>query len=133
MEGNVLAGMGRVARARGDATRAHTLLAAALTALHDVGDVGAMPRVLYTRAALAADAGGFERAVRLAAAAAKLDEIVGSLEWPAVLRERDSWLGATRALPAPGPKARRRHWRRQSPMRWRRPLTLDPPADTGYV
>lgn len=96
LEANVLGGMGRVARAQGNAAMACRLLAAALTAYHEVADPGAMPHVLYTCAAVAADAGQLDRAVRLAAAASRVTEIVGSQEWPSIQREIESWLPAAR-------------------------------------
>jgi hypothetical protein len=96
LEGNVLVAIARVARARGEAATARSLLSAALTAYQEVGDPAVMPILLYTCAAMAADAGQLERAVRLAGAAARLSELVGSQEWPALLRELDSWLPAAR-------------------------------------
>jgi non-specific serine/threonine protein kinase len=97
MVGVVLGNMGRVARARGDLAGARALLAETVTVLDDVGDLGPMPQMLYTLAAVDADVGRIERAVRLQAAATKLEEIVGTRVWPANLRERDSWLGRARA------------------------------------
>jgi hypothetical protein len=96
MLGAVLAALGRVARARGDATPAHALLAEAVTALGDPGDVAVMRLVLSTWAALFADLGQCERAVRLAAAAARLDDLDGSQTWPTIRRERDAWLNPVR-------------------------------------
>jgi non-specific serine/threonine protein kinase len=91
----VLGNMGRVARAQGNLARA--LLGETVTALRDVGDLGPMPQMLYTLAAVDADAGWFGRAVRLQAAAMQLEEVVGIRVWPANRRERDGWLEHARA------------------------------------
>lgn len=96
LEGNVLIAMARVARAQGEAATARSLLSAALTAYREVGDPAVVPNLLYTWAAIAADGGRLERAVRLAGAAARVSELVGSQEWPTLLREVDSWLPAAR-------------------------------------
>jgi hypothetical protein len=54
---------------------------------------------MYTVAALDADAGRLEAAVRLAAAAANLEESLGVRAWPVIHHERDAWLEpARRAL-----------------------------------
>jgi tetratricopeptide (TPR) repeat protein len=99
LSANVLTAMGRVARARGDAAQARASLVEALISHRDVGDVGQLPHVMYTLAALDADAGRLDDAVRLAAAAAKLEENLGSRVWPVIVRERDAWLvPARRAL-----------------------------------
>jgi predicted ATPase len=95
LEGNILMAMARVARAQGKASTARSLLAEASTAYQQVGDPGPMPGFLTTCAAVAADAGHFERAVRLAALAARLMEVVGIQERTA-LRELNSWLPAAR-------------------------------------
>jgi non-specific serine/threonine protein kinase len=99
MSANVLTAVGRVARARGDSAQARASLAEALVFHQDVGDAGQMPHVMYTVAALDADVGRLEDAVRLAAAGAKLEESLGTRVWPVILRERDAWLEpARRAL-----------------------------------
>jgi hypothetical protein len=56
-----------------------------------------MPQMLYTLAAVDADEGRLERAVRLQSAATSLEEIVGTRVWSANRRERDVWLGQARA------------------------------------
>lgn len=48
-------------------------------------------------AGIDADAGEVERAVRLAGAAAAVNEAMGTRTWPFVLRERDAWLGRARS------------------------------------
>jgi predicted ATPase len=106
--GVVLWGQARVARARGDAAGAHALVAEALTAHGEVGDTGVVPQMLYVLAALDADAGRLERAVRVAAASATWQESIGSRAWPVILRERDAWLGPAR--PALGDEAFARAW-----------------------
>jgi hypothetical protein len=53
--------------------------------------------MVYTLAAVAADAGGLEHAVQLQAAATTLEERVGTQVWPANRRERDGWLGPAHA------------------------------------
>ncbi len=54
---------------------------------------------MYTRAAVAADERAFEEAVRLASAAASLNDFLGSQQWPATLRDIEQWLPrARRAL-----------------------------------
>ena len=99
LEGAVLVGMARVARARGDLDTARGLLVDAWHAFREVGDPGVMTQLLYTRAALAADKPAFQEAVRLASAAARLNELLGSQQWPATVREIDQWLPrARRAL-----------------------------------
>jgi tetratricopeptide (TPR) repeat protein len=95
--GNVLAAIARVMRARGDTGAAPTLLLEALTRFVDIGDLGPVPSVLYTLAAAAADEQRLERAVRLQAAATRVEETVGARVWPAYRRERDTWLGRARA------------------------------------
>jgi ATP/maltotriose-dependent transcriptional regulator MalT len=108
MEGNVLTGLSRVARARGDAARAGALAAEALIAFGAVGDRAAMTNPLYTLAALTADEGALDRAVRLAAATSRLQRLVGAHGWPSILRERDAWL--TPARHALGEPAFNRAW-----------------------
>ena len=96
MEGVVLLALGRVAHARGDLAVAYTLATRALTAHHDLGDVGHQPLMLCVIAAIDADAGRAERAVRLASAAAVANQALGTRTWPVVLRERDAWLERAR-------------------------------------
>jgi len=95
--GVVLVSMARVARVRGDAVTTHALVAEALTLHGQVGDIGFVPHMLYVLAALDVDVGRLERAVRVAAAAATLQESIGSRAWPVTLRERDAWLGPARS------------------------------------
>lgn len=49
MIGVVLGNMGRVARARGDLAQARAMLVDSVIAGRDIGDLGLMPQVLYTR------------------------------------------------------------------------------------
>ena len=88
--------LGRVAHARGDLAVAYTLATRALTAHHDLGDVGHQPLMLCVIAAIDTDAGRAERAVRLASAAAVANQALGTRTWPVVLRERDAWLERAR-------------------------------------
>lgn len=108
MAGVVLMGMSRVDRLRGHAARARTLIVEAMHAFGEVGDVGQIPQTLHVLASLEADDGQLARAVRLAAAAAKLGEVLGSRPWPVTLRERDAWLGPARG--ALGDEAFARAW-----------------------
>ncbi len=99
LEGTVLVGMARVARGRGDLETAHRLLEEAWRAHQEVGDPGVLSHLMYTRAAVAADERAFEEAVRLASAAASLNDFLGSQQWPATLRDIEQWLPrARRAL-----------------------------------
>lgn len=97
MTGTVLGNMGRVARASGDLGAARALLAESVITIRDIGDLGLLPQMLYSLAAVDADGGQFEQAVTLQAAAAKLEETVGTQVWPANRRERDGWLGLAQA------------------------------------
>jgi tetratricopeptide (TPR) repeat protein len=108
MAGVVLMGMSRMARLNGHATRAHTLIVEAMQAFGEVGDVGQIPHTLHVLASLDADDGRLARAVRLAAAAAKLSDLLGARAWPVTLRERDAWLVPAR--PALGEEAFDRAW-----------------------
>ena len=101
LAGNILCALARIARTRGDATRARASLAEALISHRAVGDVGQQAHMMYTLAALHADAGQLEDAVRLSAAAARVEEQLGIGVWPVIRRERDAWLEpARRALAA---------------------------------
>ena len=97
MAGVVLMGMSRVARLAARAARARSLIIEAMQAFGEVGDVGQIPHTLHVLASLDADEGQLARAVRLAAAAAKLADLLGARAWPVTLRERDAWLVPTRA------------------------------------
>ena len=94
----VLGNMGRVARARGDLAAARAVLAESVVALRDVGDPGPIPQMLYTLAAVHADEGSLGGAMRLQAAATKLEEVVGTSVWPANRRESEGWLERARAV-----------------------------------
>jgi len=98
MIGVVRLALGRVARAQGDLGGARALVAEALRLHGQVGDVAIVPQMLYVLAALDADAGRLERAVRLAGAASALGENRGTRVWPVTLRERDAWLVPTRSV-----------------------------------
>jgi len=99
MVANVLAGLARVARARGDAVEACALLAEALSAHRDSGDPMSVVVALHTLGATEAMAGRLARAVQVVTAATTMAESLGFRVWPALLRERDEWLGpARRAL-----------------------------------
>jgi hypothetical protein len=64
MECNVLVGLARIALGESDDETARELVTQASTACHEVGDDGLMVHVLYTRAAVAAEMGRTEQAVR---------------------------------------------------------------------
>jgi len=96
MIGVVRLAMGRVAQARGDLSGARALVAEALSLHCQVGEVGHVPHMLNVLAAIDADAGRSERAVRLAGAAVALGEAMGTRVWPVILRERDAWLKPAR-------------------------------------
>jgi len=96
LRGNVLVAMARVARARGDLSTASELVKQAWSAHQQVGDPGALAILLSTKAAIAADAAQFEKAIRLASFADRINALLGSQEWPSVVRERQSWWHAAR-------------------------------------
>jgi hypothetical protein len=104
---------GRTLRAaRGDAARARASLAEALISHRAVGDVGQLPHMMYTLAGLDAVAGRLEDAVRLASAAANVEQRMGIQVWPVVRRDRNAWLGpARRAL---GDERFARHWEKRA-------------------
>jgi hypothetical protein len=83
--------MARVARARGDLSSARELVKQALSAHQQVGDPSVFSILLSTKAAIAADAAHFDEAVRLASAADRVNALLGSREWPSVVRERQKW------------------------------------------
>jgi predicted ATPase/transcriptional regulator with XRE-family HTH domain len=89
--------LGRVARHRGAPLQARELLVESISALRDLGDLGLMPQMLYTLAAVDADFGHMERAVRLQAAAHHMEQVVGTEVWPVHRQERDSYLGMVRS------------------------------------
>jgi hypothetical protein len=97
MAGVVLVAMSRVARLAAHAARARTLIIEAIHAYGEVGDVGQIPQSLHVLASLDADDGQLDSAVRLAAAAAKLANLLGATAWPVTLRERDAWLTPARS------------------------------------
>jgi predicted ATPase/DNA-binding XRE family transcriptional regulator len=97
MAGTLLRTMGRIARLRGDTSSARAFVGESLVAFGEVGDYGEVPSVLNVLAALDADGGQLERAVRLVAAAATLADRMGIQMIPAFLRERDAWLEPARA------------------------------------
>jgi non-specific serine/threonine protein kinase len=94
--GNVLIAMARIARARGQVDLARALLAEALELHRAVGDVGQQAHMMYTLAALDADDGRLDDAIRLAGAAARQEERLGVRVWPVIRRERDAWLEPAR-------------------------------------
>jgi non-specific serine/threonine protein kinase len=94
--GNVVCNMARIERARGQVDFARALLAEALTLHRAVGDVGQQGVQMYVLAAIDADAGRLEAAVRLAGAADKQEERLGVRMWPVIHREGDAWLEAAR-------------------------------------
>jgi non-specific serine/threonine protein kinase len=96
MIGVTLQAMGRAARAMGDRARARALIAEALALHTQVGDSGHVPQMLYHLAAIAAEGGQLERAVRVAASASKMSEEMGTRVWPVIQRERDAWLEPAR-------------------------------------
>jgi predicted ATPase/transcriptional regulator with XRE-family HTH domain len=93
----LLGTLGRVARLRGSFTEARGLLVQAVTALRDLGDLAVLPQMLYTLAAVDADRGHLEHAVRLQAAAQHMEQSVGTEVWPVYLQERDSYLDMVRS------------------------------------
>jgi hypothetical protein len=84
MIGVTLQAMGRAARAMGDLTRACVLIAEALALHTQAGDFGHVPQTLYHLAALDAERGRFERAVRVAASAWSMSDEMGTRVWPVV-------------------------------------------------
>jgi hypothetical protein len=96
--GNVLIALVRIARARGEPARARASLAEAIVSHRNVGDVGQIAHMTYTLAAVDADAGQLEDAVRLAGTAAKVAEQLGVRVWPVILRERDACLEPARRV-----------------------------------
>jgi hypothetical protein len=64
--------------------------------------------MMYVLAALDADEGRLDDAVRLAGAAARQEERLGVRVWPVIRRERDAWLGSAR--PALGDAQFTRAW-----------------------
>jgi hypothetical protein len=96
MIGVTLQAMGRAARARGDAASARALIGEALALHTQVGDFGHVPQMLYHLAAICAERGALERAVRVAASASKMSEEMGTRVWPVIERERDAWLEPAR-------------------------------------
>jgi tetratricopeptide (TPR) repeat protein len=106
--GNVLSNMARIARARGQVDLARAMLAEALRLHRAVGDVGQQAVQMYVLAAIDADAGLLQSAVRLAGAADRQEERLGVRVWPVIRREQDGWLEpARRAL---GDKQFARAW-----------------------
>ena len=95
--GNVMTALARIARARGRLGLARASLADALVLHRAVGDVGQQAHMMYVLAAIDADAGRLEIAVRLAGAADKHEEQLGVRAWSVVCRERDAWLEPARS------------------------------------
>jgi hypothetical protein len=95
--GIVRLAMGRVARARGDLDEARLLAAEGLRLQAQVGDVANISTRLHVLAAIDADAGRFEQAVRLAAAASAMNEILGTRVSPASRHELEGWLASARS------------------------------------
>jgi non-specific serine/threonine protein kinase len=89
--------LGRVARARGDLDEARRLVAEALRLQEQVGDVGNISTRLHVLAAIDADAGQLEQAVRLAGAASAMDEAMGIRSVPVVRRELQAWFEPARS------------------------------------
>jgi non-specific serine/threonine protein kinase len=92
----VLLSLGNVARAEGRHAVARDLLRQSLAAMREVGEKLETHWALDSVAHLASDERLAERAVRLAGAAARLRETMGSLSWPVVQRQRDRWLESAR-------------------------------------
>jgi non-specific serine/threonine protein kinase len=92
----VLLSLGDVARAEAHHASAHGLLRESLTTMIEVGERLETHWALDTFAHLASDEGRAARAVRLAGAAARLREAMGSPSWPVVQRQRDRWLASAR-------------------------------------
>jgi hypothetical protein len=94
--GNVLFAMARISRARGQPELARAQVAEALLLHRAVGDTGIQASMTYALAAVEADAGRLDIAVRLAGAADKQEEQLGIRTWPVLRRERDAWLEPAR-------------------------------------
>lgn len=91
-----------LARARGDLGTARTLLAEALSHVDRLVDTPLLVYALHHAAAIAADEGHLNRAVRLLGAADGLGRRSGAAPWPAVAATRERWLPrAERRLGAP--------------------------------
>lgn len=101
LRGNVLIAMARVARARGHLSTARELVKQSWSAHQQVGDPTAFSILLSTLAGIAADEARFDEAVRLASAANRAMALLGSQEWPSLVRERQKWWDAARAALAP--------------------------------
>jgi non-specific serine/threonine protein kinase len=104
--GNVLTALARIARARGQVDSARALLAESMMLHRAVGDTGQQAHMMYVLAAIDADAGRLELAVRLAGAADKQEERLGVRLWPVIRRERDAWLEPARHTLGDEPFAR---------------------------
>ncbi len=90
----VLLSLGDGARAQGNWAIASELLRESLTTMAEVGEHLETPWALEAIAHLAIERGQAERAVRLASAAARLREQMGTLAGPVVHRRRDQCLAA---------------------------------------
>ncbi len=94
----VLISLGDVARAEGRPATARRLLCEGLSTMREVGEKLEIHWALDSFANLAGDEGEAARGVRLASAATRLRETMGSLSWPAVQRRRDRCLDVSRAI-----------------------------------
>jgi predicted ATPase/DNA-binding XRE family transcriptional regulator len=92
----LLLSLGDVARAEGDYVRARALLQEGLTRMIEVGEQLGLHGALDSVAHLSESAGQAARAVRLAAAAARLRATSGTRSWPVVERSRARWLASAR-------------------------------------
>ena len=91
-----LAALGDVARHRSDFASASGFLTESLGVFRELGDAWAITLCLYHLGGLAAAQDHHERSVRLAGAAAKLEDKLGFVPWPAISRDRDEWLDRAR-------------------------------------
>ena len=94
----VLLSLGDLARADGHLAAADGLVHESLAIMAEVGENLEIPWALDTVAHLAMDEGQAERAVRLAGAAARLRDTMGTLAWPVAQRQREHWLASARTL-----------------------------------
>lgn len=91
-----LASLGDVARHRSDFARAREFLNESLALTRELGDPSSIILCLYHLGGLAAAQNQYERSVRLAGAAANVEDKLGIVPWPAISRDRDEWLGRAR-------------------------------------
>lgn len=98
----VLIAITDLARACGDLAAAREAMAEALGHIDQLADIPLLVHALHYAAALTADEGHLNRALRLLGAAEGLASRSGALAWPAVARSTERWMGsAVQALGRP--------------------------------